>query len=1216
MLHSPRHKQTPDSQLSSVGPYSPISGLGMAVLIVSAVLLSIAAPTSSVAKQYSLGVGVYPGDPAENFSPGMKIDSAHYRDLALLRPAYQSSAYDYNMTAQLVTDGIIDTTMPGWIVTMTNDGALPKAEREWVLDRHSTSQVTLESSDAWLSVEMAGNYDIPAIDSINLLGSVFVDTLKGGPWSISIAGSENDMNWNRLGSIRGDGLPGHTVTGPARFYYPRNMRVFNYQFKLDSTVHFRYYRFHVNSPDARKWSVGIFGLYHDGHYAEVGGPYHFTSAWKSASPGREWVYVDLGAKCTFNDVKLFWVRPAIAGSVQVSDDAESWTDIASIPSGGRRVTDIKLIEEETGRYVRVLMTRPADKKAGYILSELEVFGIGGPVPVQHAQAPTGKGGDMSLSGGSWRLQRSTLVHADGVELSQRSFDDSSWPIATVPATILTSYLNDGSLPDPNYADNQVMISDSYFYSDWWYRDVFTAPASYRGRRAYINFDGINWQADVYLNGHDLGSIKGAFMRGRFDVTDILRPGQTNVLAVKIVKNSTPGFPTEQNRYTTDANGGQLGADNPTFHASVGWDWIPTIRGRDTGIWNRVYLSRSGPVTIRNPYVTTQIPLPDTTVANVSIEATLHNHADHTVVGTLRGRFGKITFEQNVTLRPSERKDVTLDPSTTPQLKLHHPKLWWPNGYGAQNLYKVHLEFITGGGVSDTKSFETGVRQMAYSVRGGPLRIWVNGRRLIARGGNWGFPEDLLRYRAREYDVAVRYHKEMNFTMIRDWVGQTARQAFYDACDKYGIMVWQDFWLANPLDGPNPSHDNMFLANAKDLIEQLRNHPSVALYVGRNEGDPPPPIETGLEKLISQLDPQIKYIPNSADGPVSGHGPYGLMPIKFYFQYRATRRLHSEMGMPATVSYASLKRMMPVKDMWPQSNMWGVHDFTLGGAQRGASFNKAIEETFGAADSLREWLWFADWMDYTGYRAMFEAQAKNRMGLLLWMTHSSWPSLVWQTYDYYFDPTAAYFGCKEACQPLHIQWNAYTDSIEVVNYSVPDGSNLTATMKILNLNGAVRAKRSVQLNCPEDSMKPVFAVGRPKGLSKVYFISLELKRGRKPISRNFYWRGLVKDSSEEGGNMEAVRNVPRINLEKTTKMSRERGRWYIKTTLINRTKYPALLVKLKVVGSKDGRRILPAIYSDNFMTIMPGDRRTIEIQVQNADARGEMPKVLVEGFNVK
>lgn len=1186
-----------------------------------------------VSQLYTLGVGVYPGDPLENFAPSSQIDSTHYRNLALLRPAYQSSAYDYNLTAQLVTDGIIDTTMPGWLVVTTSKGVLNKKDREWVLDRHEMSSLKFDSSNAWIRVEMAGNYDVPPVDSVSISGFAVVDTLRPGHWEISIEGSFDGVHWDSLGIAAGDSFPGIMAADlagkplPKQFgvFYgfgwenaPSDVRVFNYSFTADSTVHYKFYRVDLNSSAAKRWQVGIFGQYYRGHFAPIGGPYHFTNAWKNAQMGpfrtgsdTEWVYVDLGAICSFNNVKLFWGRPALAGELQVSDNAVHWENIAPLPAASVDPMDISFGREVKGRYVRVLMTKPADEKDGYILSQLEVFGTGGPLPVQHPQAPLEKDGKMDLSGGAWRLQRASLVNADGVALSKPDYDDDSWLIATVPGTILTSYLNDGAIPDPNFGDNQVLISDSYFYSDFWYRDVFTPPASYRGERTYLNFDGINWKAVVFLNGHKLGQVDGAFIRGRFDVTDILKPGEPNVLAVLIIKNAHPGFATEQGRYNTDANGGQLGEDSPTFEASVGWDWIPTIRGRNTGIWSDVYLSKSGPVTIKNPYVSTTIPLPDTTTADISIEVALHNHVGEVVAGTLQGEFGKVKFQRQVTLSPCETKEVTFSPATDSQLKIHDPRLWWPNGYGAQNLYKVHLDFFANGKLSDSNSFETGIRQLSYSEKGEALRIWVNGKRLIPRGGNWGFPESMLRYRAREYEVAVRYHKDMNFNMIRDWIGQTPDDAFYDACDKYGIMVWQDFWLANPVDGPNPRHEKMFLRNAEDFIERIRNHPSVALFVGRNEGDPPPAIDSGLTKLVSNLDPDIMYIPNSADGPVSGHGPYRLMPVKYYFRERATRRLHSEMGLPAIVSYSSLRRMMPADSLWPQTSMWGVHDFTLGGAQNGASFNKSIEEHFGPVDSLREWLWLADLTEYNAYRAMFEAQAENRMGLLIWMSHPAWPSLTWQTYDYYFDPTAAYFGCKEACQPLHIQWNAYTDSIEVVNYSVPDGTGLTAIMKIMNLDGrVVLEEKETDLNCPEDSTVNLFPVTQPQAAGSVYLIDLELRKGDLLISRNSYWRERSK------GDMKILTRLPRIKLDIRTVTRRKGNQWYLTSTVINRTKYAAPIVKLKVVGDRDGRRILPVIYSDNFIPLLPGERRTISMELNNADTRAERPRVVVGGLNVK
>ncbi len=665
---------------------------------------------------------------------------------------------------------------------------------------------------------------------------------------------------------------------------------------------------------------------------------------------------------------------------------------------------------------------------------------------------------------------------------------------------------------------------------------------YIGKRIFLNFDGINWKAEVYLNGQKLGRIEGACIRGQFDVTDLLLPGEKNTLAVRIKKNDTPGFVKEQTKLSHDANGGEIGADNPTFHASVGWDWIPTIRGRNIGIYNDVYLSAAGPVTIENPYVLADLQLPDTTSADLAFDLALRNHTSKSVSGILHGTFGTMHFEQPVTLNALETKNMHFTPADYPSLRLKNPKLWWPNGYGAQNLYDVELKFVAAdGALSDSKTFQTGIRKMSYSEDGGVLKIFVNGRRFIGFGGNWGFSESMLRYRAREYDIAVRYHKEMNFTMIRNWVGQTVDEEFYKACDRYGIMIWQDFWLANPGDGPNPSDNTMFMLNADDFVKRIRNHPSLALYCGRNEGNPPEPLDSGLRKLISQLQPDAHYISSSSFGVVSGGGPYRAMPVKFYFEKRATEKIHSELGMPNMVSYESLKQMLPDSALWPINRLWGVHDFNLESAQYGYSFIQQINDNFGPADSIKEWLSLAQWINYQGYRAMFEAQSKNRMGLLLWMSHPSWPSMVWQTYDYYFEPTAAYFGCKKACEPLHIQWNPLSDSIEVVNYRNSNGTGLTAMMEILNGDGTVKLKNKIAVDCSEDHIVRCFPMEYPADLSSVYFVRLTLKRGSSTLSENFYWCELKE------GDLKAVRDLQKIKLETKTKTARKGNRVYLTTS---------------------------------------------------------------------
>jgi hypothetical protein len=467
---------------------------------------------------------------------------------------------------------------------------------------------------------------------------------------------------------------------------------------------------------------------------------------------------------------------------------------------------------------------------------------------------------------------------------------------------------------------------------------------------------------------------------------------------------------------------------------------------------------------------------------------------------------------------------------------------------------------------------------------------------------------MLRYRGREYDAAVRYHRDMNFTMIRNWVGQIGGDEFYEACDRHGIMVWQDFWLANPWDGPDPKDDHLFMENVKDIVRRIRNHPSLGLYCGRNEGYPPKPLEEGIRKALAEMHPGLHYIPSSADDVVSGHGPYMAMPPSFYFKYAASTKLHSEMGMPNIPTMESVRAMLPEASRWPQGLGWGLHDFCLEGAQGGDSFRRMIESNYGGASNVEEWVALAQFVNYEGYRAMFEAQSKNRMGLLIWMSHPCWPTFVWQTYDYYFEPSAAYFGCKKASEPLHIQWNPDSESIEVVNYSAGNVSGLTARVEVLNMGGTKQWEKTAALDSAEDSVASCIKMEYPSGLTPVHFLQLTLTRGGDTLSRNFYLR------SREEGNYRAIRELPKVRLEAATRVERQGSRWQLTTELHNASSHPALMVRLKAVREKSGDRILPALYGDNYVALMPGERRTILTELAHADTRGEKPRMVIEGFN--
>ena len=1167
-------------------------------------------PTSATSgTPFTRGIGVYPGEPSAFFGPTFVIDSKTYRNLALNRPASQSSAYDYNLTAQCVTDGIVHTTMPRWISSATStDGILPKILRETLVSHWPAATLTLTGPVASAHIELAGGTDVPEVDQV----AVFVALPNRFPAAdvhITVSVSDDGRKWEPVGSIVNPPPINGTYTFPPdlnrgnNLFYPlialqnpRRSRFYQVELRLDGA-----------GPELEftQWRLGQIEFYRGARTladrVQIGGPYSFTSAWMSAGLDEEWVAVDLGAPCTFDRVTLHWIARAAEGAIQTSNDGETWHTIMPLPMSATSQLDDIHLAPTTARHVRVLMTRPTSPH-GYILSELEVFGRGGPVPKASPTVAIAPDGRLNLAGGSWRLQRSSETNATGSALSNPDFDDSKWLPATVPGTILTSYLNAGAIPDPNFGQNQLAISDSFFYSDFWYRTSFHFPAAKPGKQQWLNFDGIDWKAEVFLNGASIGRIDGGFTRARFDVTSKLIPGGENTLAVRVEKNNVPGSCKQKTYDTTGVNGGALGADNPTFHASIGWDWISTIRGRNTGIWGEVFLTETGALIIEDPGVSSVI---HGNAADVTIHLNVLSTLQAGAQATIRGKFGDTPFTQTVTV-PGPGSH----PFSLPAMHVENAKLWWPVGYGDPTLHDVELTVTSDSGeVLDRQIFKAGIRQMTATEDGGNLRLFINGRRFIPRGGNWGFAESMLRYRAREYDVAVRYHREMNFTMIRNWVGQIPDDAFYDACDKYGVVVWQDFWLANPWDGPIPDDNALFLANARDLILRIRKHASIGLYVGRNEGFPPPALETGLHALLAELHPDIYYIGSSADGPVSGHGPYRALPVTYYFEH-TDPKFHSEIGMPNIPPIESVELMMPKPAIWPQGLDWGLHDFTIHGAQGGSSFLSLIEDSYGGASTGDEWITLAQFLNYDGYRAMFEAQSKYRMGVLLWMSHPCWPSFVWQTYDFYFEPTAAYFGCKKACEPLHIQWNRATGFVEVVNLSAGDESGLTARLEILNMDGTKTATQSLSLDSKEDSVTPCLKLDFPPTLTPVHFLRLTLSKGATVLSTNFYMRGIHED------DYRAIRELPKITLTATTTSQRNGDTWMLTTVVQNSTPTPALMVRLKAVRETAGDRILPAIYSDNYIALMPGESRTVTTELNHADTRGQRPKVVLSGFNLK
>ena len=444
--------------------------------------------------------------------------------------------------------------MPQWIETSTSsEGLLPKNERELFLDGNPVSSVNVTGDAPWVEFDMRGG--TPAeIDRIDLVLRKNYERAPVGTWTYTISGSDDGANWKQVGSVTGSQWPDMRDAVPS----------FTQSIPFSAPARFRCYRLHLFAPNVHTWGVAELSLFDKQQPVRVAGPDLFSSAWMSGGSGTEWVYVDLGALSTFDRVSLNWINRAAEGSIEVSDDAIQWKMLTPLNASAGLSEDIHLAQSARGRYVRVLMTAPEHAGDHYVLSELEVWGRGGLVPVAHTAASVKADGEFPLAGGNWRLQRASLVQADGEAVSRPGFADENWMVATVPGTVLTSYLNDGAIPNPDFGDNQYAISDSFFCADFWYRNEFTAPAEQRtGQHTWLNLDGINWKAEIYLNGERVGRIDGGYMRGRFDVTTLVHRGTKNALAVRIIRVANPG--STKDKAGPTVNGGALGRDNPTYH---------------------------------------------------------------------------------------------------------------------------------------------------------------------------------------------------------------------------------------------------------------------------------------------------------------------------------------------------------------------------------------------------------------------------------------------------------------------------------------------------------------------------------------------------------------------------------------------------------------------------------------------------------------------------
>ncbi|HKF47258.1 MAG TPA: glycoside hydrolase family 2 TIM barrel-domain containing protein [Terracidiphilus sp.] len=823
---------------------------------------------------------------------------------------------------------------------------------------------------------------------------------------------------------------------------------------------------------------------------------------------------------------------------------------------------------------------------------------------------------VTISSG-WQLQDVVKVSDAGEKIASAGFKTAGWYAATVPGTVLTSLVNDKVYPEPSYGENNrhEIIPESLCHTSYWYRTEMRVPQEFAGRRIWLNFDGINYNSEIWVNGAQIGTTRGAFIRGLFDVTDHVKAGSTAVLAVHVWPQPHPGDPHEHTLLNgVGRNGGITALDGPTFLSTIGWDWLNAVRDRDTGIWRKVFLSASGPVVVKDPLVTTDLPLPRVDSTDIAVQDTVENVTDQPQKGVLKGTIEGITFSRPVELQPHARQTIAFSPQTDAALHIVNPRLWWPNGYGPQNLYKLHLEFDQDDSVSDGQDVTFGVRKISYSVPDSEnLTISVNGVRVFIRGGDWGLDEMMKRIPRERLDAEIHLHQLANLNLIRNWVGQSTNEDFYELCDKYGILLWDEFFQPNPSDGPDPDDLPTYMANVRDKILRFRNHPSIAVWCARNEGFPPKEIDDQLRVLMNELEPTRRYQPSSTSGAgVRSGGPYHWRePRAFYIV--TDDYFKTETGSMSVPTLESIHGMMPKKDWEMITDDWAAHDFAKG-AQEGDKYPGIVAARYGKVRNLADFVRKAQLMNYEAYRSMYEGRNAQLFhpttAVITWMSAPAQPSFTWQLYHYDLEPNASLFGVQSAGELQHIQFNQADGEIQVINNLPTPLENAVAHLAIYNLDGTVASQRDYHFTAAPEAATTLGPIDFPGNVSNVNFVKLDLNDSAgKLLSTNFYWRANTANPDD----LTDLNKLATVTLEPQIARQDEAGRCRISVTLRNSSHDIALMAHVQL-RRKSGERVLPVFYDGNYVSLAPGESRTIHIDADVKDLHGEDALVVVDGWN--
>jgi exo-1,4-beta-D-glucosaminidase len=856
-----------------------------------------------------------------------------------------------------------------------------------------------------------------------------------------------------------------------------------------------------------------------------------------------------------------------------------------------------------------------------------------------AETPAEQSGKLYLHG-NWQLQSSCEVKAAGDQISTAGFDAKGWRRTDIPATVVGALVTDKTYPDPNYGANlkslpgmdyssksffanQDMPKDSPFRCSWWFRSEFTLPAEYEKKTSWLHFLGINYRANVWINGKkvaDAADVAGMFRTFEFNASKFLHAGKPNSIAVEVF---APGK-------------NDLG---------MTWvDWNPTPPDKNMGIWKEVFLTFSAKVSLRNPFLSSALD-PEYKTAALTISADLRNDSNQDVKGTLRAEVAGVEIRQPVELAASETKTVRFKPDQFPQLILEHPQLWWPYQMGEPYLYTANISFESGGKVSDSASVQFGIREVTSELTGQGYRLFkVNGRKVLIRGAAWA-PDMLLRWSSQRLDADLNYVRDMGMNTIR-LEGRIDREELFTKTDRLGILVMPGWTCCDAWEmWKNWKAEQHKIAgeSLRNQIQILRNHPSVFVWLYGSDNPPPAEVEKmylGILKDLDWPDPSVSSA-SEQSAKVTGKsgvkmtGPYEYVPPVYWL---ADKKAGGAYGYntetspgPAIPTRESLERFIPKEHLWPIDEVWNFH----AGGERFTNvnvFTDGLNRRYGKAASLDDYERKAQAMAYDGQRAMFEAYGRNKYtatGVIQWMLNNAWPSLIWHLYDYYLVPAGGYFGTKKACELVHVQYSYDDNSVAVVNGTYEPLKGMKVSAKIYNLDANEKASREATIDLSPDSSSRAFELPKVDGLTKTYFLRLQLHDAQgKLVSDNFYWlstkldvldwakkKDTVYTPQAEFGDLTGLNNLPQVRLEVAATNQAEAGRGLTQVTVRNPGDALAFLVHLKITREKGGEEVTPILWEDNYFSLLPGEQREVTARYDVSALAGKEAVLAVDGFNI-